>query len=131
VNYRRSDPTWNLSEHGATQEEINILVQGRWWGERVELNAMTSDQFIEWLERKLTEHGIKKLIPDSDTLAAAYRRAVFLQKLEKEEESLREKISSQQFRVPKNLLKRVNKILKDQSEAAWDEAVWQVAGGKI
>jgi hypothetical protein len=130
VNYGRSDPTWNLSENGATQEEINILVQGRWWGERVELNAMTSDQFIEWLERKLTEHGIKKLIPDSDTLAAAYRRAVFLQKLEEEEESLREKISSQQFRVPKNLLKRVNKILKDQSEAAWDEAVWQVAARK-
>jgi hypothetical protein len=41
---------------------VAILLEG-------ELNAMASDQFIEWLERKLTEHGIKKVIPDDDVLA--------------------------------------------------------------
>jgi hypothetical protein len=47
-----------------------------WIGERVELNAMTSDQLIAWLERKLAEIGVQKVIPDRDALANAYRRAV-------------------------------------------------------
>jgi hypothetical protein len=125
VSYR-SNPTWNLRANGATEEEINILYQGRDYGERVELNAMTSDQFIEWLERKLKEHGIKKLIPDKDTLAAAYRRALFLQKLEEEEEALREKISTE-FVIPEDLSKRVNEILEDEEFISWDEAIWQLA----
>ena len=32
-------------------------------GQRVELNAMTSDQFVAFVERKLTEHGAAKVIP--------------------------------------------------------------------
>jgi hypothetical protein len=49
---------------------------GRWEGERVELNAMTADQFIDWLERKLDEQGIGKVVPDPETLATAYRRDI-------------------------------------------------------
>ena len=121
-----SNPTWNLRDNGATEDEIKILHQGSGYGERVELNAMTSDQFIEWLERKLIEHRIKKLVPDNDTLVAAYRRAVFLRKLEKEEELSREKISAQRFKIPKNLFSRLKKMLKDEEFKAWDEAIWQL-----
>ena len=39
---------WDL----ATEEEIQFLKSGR----RVELNAFTSPQFIEWLEAKLNTH---------------------------------------------------------------------------
>lgn len=35
---------------------------------RVELNAMTTPQFIEWLERKMAEHGVGKVIPHDHTL---------------------------------------------------------------
>ncbi|WP_316205268.1 hypothetical protein [Bradyrhizobium sp. SZCCHNS3004] len=35
---------------------------------RVELNAMTTPQFIEWLDRKMAEHGSGKLIPPPDVL---------------------------------------------------------------
>ena len=41
-----------LREYGLGEEEIDFLIgQGR----RVELNAMTSDQFVAWLEGKLSE----------------------------------------------------------------------------
>ena len=122
-----SDPCWNLEQNGATKEEIEILYRGGRSGERVELNAMTSDQFIQWLERKLKEHGIKKLIPDRQALAAAYRRAIFLQKMKKEEKKLRKKIAGQAISVPANLDKKVQRKLKDTPELSWDEVVWQLA----
>ena len=42
-------------------------------GQRVELNAMASDQFVAFVERKLTEAGIAKMVPSKDQLEAAYR----------------------------------------------------------
>jgi hypothetical protein len=35
---------------------------------RVELNAMTTPEFIAWLDRKMAEHGDGKLIPPAETL---------------------------------------------------------------
>lgn len=77
------DPAPNLRENGATEEEIEFL-RGEWTvsgfeGRRVELNAFTSPDLLAWLEGKLEKHGIKKVVPEEDTLdlASAYRR--FLQ----------------------------------------------------
>lgn len=36
---------------------------------RVELNAMTTPQFIGWLDRKMADHGVGKLIPPDDVLS--------------------------------------------------------------
>jgi predicted GNAT family acetyltransferase len=60
----------NLRKNGATEEEIAYLLSGR----RVELNALASDELVAFIERKLKKHGIAKVIPDTDTLEAAYRR---------------------------------------------------------
>lgn len=60
----------NLRENGATPEEIEFLLH-----RRVELNAFASDALVTWIERKLVEHGVAKIIPDDKTLAAAYQRA--------------------------------------------------------
>ena len=58
------DPRVNLRASGATADECDYLVrdQGRgvWQGERVELNAMVSDVFIAWLERKLVDARVLK-----------------------------------------------------------------------
>jgi DNA topoisomerase VI subunit A len=125
------DPRWNLEQNGATDQELQVLVQGGehkgWWGERVELNAMTSGQFVEWIERKLREHGVKKLIPDNDALAAAYRRGVFLQRIHEEEAELRKRIAKQSITVPRNLVQKVTEGLRDNPELAWDEIVWEIA----
>ena len=39
---------------------------------RVELNAMTTPQFIEWLDAKMAEHGDGKLIPPSAVIAQEF-----------------------------------------------------------
>jgi hypothetical protein len=80
-----SDPSDNLELNGATPEEIEFLRGERTYygphryrGQRVELNAFTSEQFVRWLESKLTEHRVEKVFPDGTTLEQAYRRAVGL-----------------------------------------------------
>jgi hypothetical protein len=80
VEYRgaKKDPRERLRECGATEEECAFLVRprpgGGWVGDRSELNAMSSDQFIGFLERKLVEHGVGKVVPGRETLEAAYSR---------------------------------------------------------
>ena len=41
----------------------------------MELNAFTPDQFVVWLESKLQEHGVTKVVPDDAALELAYRRS--------------------------------------------------------
>lgn len=67
---RRPD-TYTLRQQGATEEEIEFLQS-----ERVELNAFAGDELVKWLEGKLDEHGVQKVIPDDETLERAYRRAM-------------------------------------------------------
>jgi hypothetical protein len=78
VYKHRTDPRIAMIENGITPEEANILVQGgrpgRWHGERVELNALSSGALVELIETRLTEHGVKKVVPDSKTLADAFRK---------------------------------------------------------
>ena len=50
-----------LKRNGATDREIDFLLEGeRGFGQRVELNAMTSPQFVDFLVSKLAEHGAGK-----------------------------------------------------------------------
>jgi hypothetical protein len=57
-----------LRINGATEAEIRFLLSER----RVELNAMTSRQFVDFLEAKLIEHSAAKVIPGVKTLKDAY-----------------------------------------------------------
>ena len=119
----------NLRHNGATEEEIEILCGPHHYGpcERVELNAMTSDQFIAWVEGKLDEHGVEKVIPDGEVLRSAYRRAVFLQKLDAAQMQLAQDIEHDGVTAPKNLPSAVKRLLAKTPEMSWDEAVWQLA----
>jgi hypothetical protein len=75
-----TDPRPNLIMRGASDEEINYLVRPTvrddrpfFSGRRVELNALRD--IVAWLDAKMEEHGVTKVIPDSEVLEAAYRRA--------------------------------------------------------
>ena len=57
-----------LKANGATKEEIEFLLH-----HRVELNAFASDQLVEWIEEKLVEHGVEKVVPEEETLTKAVR----------------------------------------------------------
>lgn len=132
VNYRqRKNPKSYLRLCGATEEECDFLVKPAtfydWYGDRVELNAMTSDELIAWLERKFYEHGISKLTPDDDILDKAYQRAVYLQRVKEETEKIRQRLKSERVVIPSDFNQQVADLLKEDLELSWDEAVWEVA----
>lgn len=61
----------NLIRNGATHEEAEFVSEGQ----RVELNMFTDPDFLEFVESKLEEHGVTKVVPDADTLEDAWKRA--------------------------------------------------------
>lgn len=134
VSYQQEiDPRYYLKHCGVTEEECDFLVngssyyRGSWSGNRVELNAMTSDQFIIRLEKKLKEHGVQKVIPDEEVLAKTYQKATFLLSVEKAVKQIKEKFMGQIIEFPEDLLDRVTEILEENPMYSWDEAVYQIA----
>jgi hypothetical protein len=128
-----SDPTENLRFNGATEEEFRFLAgerhsDNRFHGRRVELNAFTSDQLVEWLEAKLRGHRVTKVIPDVRTLEQSWRRSLELHELEKQ---LKKTVPEARRvgrarKVPVNLYKRIAKMLKEDPALAWDEALYRL-----
>ena len=101
--------------------------EGRWVGDRVELNAMTSSQFIAWLERKFAEHGVQKVVPDDQTLAKTYRLAVRKRHLQQViDETLSAIDDAEDAPIPEDLAERIRSLI-DGKALAWDEAIWTLA----
>lgn len=128
VHYGKSDPRPKLREHGATEAECKFLCEGwdsGYHGRRVELNAFTSGDLIEWIEGKLKKHGVRKFVPAQEVLEAAYRRALEINLLEGKLEEVREEIRDQvmEVRIPRGLSARVKAHLKDDPSLSWDQAV--------
>ena len=110
----------NLRKNGATPEEIEFLLRGR----RVELNAMMSDQLVGFVERKLTDNGIAKIVPKQSELADAYRlfaRGREAEKVFKRE--LRKLNGGSAVKVPRDLAIRVRDYLDQHPTKRWDDAV--------
>jgi hypothetical protein len=109
----------------ATKEEQEFLESGR----RVELNAMTSPQFVQWLETKLAAHLPGRLIPSDDVLANAYRRALAAAKINRVIENVTAKAIeyARSAELPKSLRRRLEKAMKDSPSEAWDEALYRLA----
>jgi hypothetical protein len=115
-----------LAAHGATGREIEFLRR-----RRVELNAMPADVFVGFLERKLAEHGVRKVVPDSGTLERHARR-VIEQGLAAEilrENRARLQAEAASAALPADLDDRVRSVLGDRPELPWDLAVAAVVGG--
>jgi len=119
----------------ATEDEANFLVESGneyqgFRGHRVELNAMTSEQLLTWLELKFTEYGVEKYIPDYETLKKGYNRAKYLQfvKGELEMEYIKDnKEYCKSQLAPDHLTELVVKELENNPKLSWDEAVWNIA----
>jgi hypothetical protein len=108
-----------LKRHGATAEEIAFLKDAR-----VELNAMTSDEFIAFIERTFREHGIAKVIPDADILEHYARRVLERLLAKNAIEKLMPEISNQAAAAGlPDLRQRVEAGLQRRPEAAWDVIV--------
>ena len=124
------DPRCNLLECGATPEECNVLVKwqthGGWIGDRVELNAMDSMQFIAWLETKLRAVGVCKVVPDPLTLDTAYRRMIRLSRVQQAiETAVAHMPTDDEIAVPADLMGRIYNAI-DGTAQSWDTALWQL-----
>jgi hypothetical protein len=118
---KRSD---TLEEHGADQEEIHSLRHLR-----VELNAMPSDVFIKFIELKLTEHGIQKVMPDADALADHARHVIKRALASEALEKIRDEVEADAAAIslPPDLHWQVTEALKRRPDLPWDLAVAEIA----
>ncbi len=131
VDYRNSkDPRIRLRECGATEDECDFLVeQGEWrsWtGKRIELNAMDSAQFIAWLEARLTDAGVTKVVPDADVLTLAYRRAYKRAVIQEAIDRLLADEDDDDISVPADLEQATREQLVDSAQT-WDDVIWERA----
>lgn len=122
----KSDPTPNLRKNGATADDIAFLRAGQ----RVELNAFPSRQLVNWIEQKLQQHGVKKVVPDAGTLTTAYRRAAAAQYVNTRMDELsREAVEhADGLGIPDDLGARVANLLKAEPSLPWDQAVARIVG---
>jgi hypothetical protein len=123
------NPRELLLEQGATPEEAQFMVQSgnpkNWRGRRIELNAMTAEVFLTWLQQKLAECGVVKVIPDAETACKVYQQAVrnhqAISKLKEFDRDLSDVLP------PADLLDRLKAGLAAKPECAWDDILSDLA----
>jgi hypothetical protein len=150
---------WEALENGLEVEEVEkgekrkpvaeyVLERedGDYWEDwlqthRVELNAMTTPQFIAWLDRKMAEHGDGKLIPPADAvvqefeerLEAEIRSAVTERILR--EAGLEHQIAEalDQIKRPSStaLLNGIKRLFKRSPQKEWRDHIEFVVAGLV
>ena len=96
-------------------------------GERVELNALASDELVALIERKLNKNGIAKVIPDDEALVDAYRRFHRQAAIQQKIDELLEDLDEDEVEVPAGLRQRVKKAIKADPARSWDAIVREFA----
>ncbi|MBV9018109.1 MAG: hypothetical protein JO058_20870 [Alphaproteobacteria bacterium] len=106
-----------LRRHGATEQEIAFLSS-----RRVELNAMTSRQFIDFLEAKLVEHGVKKVLPEAGVIEKHARRLIEQRLARDALAEIREDLANEAagYPLPEDLVAWVQNNLDEYPSLAWD-----------
>ena len=98
---------------------------------RVELNAFATADFVAWIERKLRQHDVDKVVPDSDTLASAYRRmrrqALVQARIDEALAKLDDEGETEPPPIPDTLLDRINERLSDDPALRWDAVLREIA----
>jgi hypothetical protein len=110
-----------LAEAGLGQDAINFL-----GSQRVELNAMTSRQLVDFVEAKLKQHGIGKVIPTCNTLAKTYQLFAASDRLFDAFEETKEKLEDETdapITVPDDLEAQVQTQLREHPDITWHRAV--------
>jgi hypothetical protein len=109
--------------NGATRDEIDFLLGEGGVGQRVELNAMTSDEFVAFVQAKLTEHGAIKVVPDAETLAEAHAAFIHYQWARERLSPELERIAAEPVAPLGNLEARVREWLGVNPAGTWDMAI--------
>ena len=91
---------------------------------RVEINAMTTGEILDLIERAFEEHATK-VLPDQLHLEGAWKEQLLSAHLEKVEAEIRDELTLQE--MPDNLMADIEAILKEDPRKSWDQAVREVA----
>jgi hypothetical protein len=112
-----------LRRHGATDAEIAFLRE-----RRVEINAMTSRQIIEFIEAKLGEHGVTKLIPSDEVIESHARHVIEDILLQKAIDEVSKKIVEEAKAIasPADLREQIKREFKERPEMSWDAAIVRI-----
>lgn len=112
-----------LRKHTATEEEIGFLLH-----RRVELNAFASDELIAWIERKLEQHSVVKIVPDDATLADAYRRMRRQAVVQAQVDKVLVSLDGEDLAlpIPGSLRSQLTKKLEESCAISWDTALLQI-----
>lgn len=115
-----------LRTHGATEAEIAFLRS-----RRVELNAMTADQFLAFVERQLVACGVEKVVPAADMIEAHARQLLREQVAQREIAKLTDRIeaTAAETMLPGDLRDRVIGALRSDPGLAWDGALAAILRG--
>ena len=103
---------------------------------RIELNAMTTPQFIAWLDRKMAKHGEGKLIPPPEVLCseleeklAASVRSSITERILREadlEGQISEALDAIERPDADDLVKGIEKLFKRSPEREWRDHITAV-----
>jgi hypothetical protein len=96
---------------------------------RVELNAFASADFVAWIEGKLEQHGVGKIVPDQDALTLAYRRSVAARYLASRLQNAIHEAQrhAAEAPAPDDLAALVAAGLRNDSAQSWDDVIQRLA----
>jgi hypothetical protein len=118
-----------LIRNGASPDEAEFIANGQ----RVELNMFTSDQLVEYVEGKLQEHDVEKVIPDQETLEQGWERAYMARRINDLIDHIYEhgtgELEVEEMRpMPDNMADRIRGQFDEDDTQSWDEALWVIVG---
>jgi hypothetical protein len=131
---RRKTLIERLRINGAREDEIAFLTtdangQAGAIGKRVELNALTSDEFIAFVEEKLRENDVAKVVPDAATLARTFTAMVHGAQARAAFAATLERVNAEPVDVPPDLAVNVCDWLAAHPTGTWDDAIAAIANG--
>jgi hypothetical protein len=118
----------NLRTNGASEEEIAFMFRdfdALRSTRRVELNAMTSPQFVAFVEKKLQQNGVAKIVPGQSLLAEVYASMKRGRRLRETLEKLKP-YDMRGFKPLVDLEIRVRKLLHEHPTMRWDAAIAKI-----
>ena len=115
--------TETLRGHGATPQEVEFLRD-----RRVELNAMTSRQLVDYIEARFAEHGVEKVVPDDDVIEEHARRIIKQRLVEQAIARISKELTEQTATVDlrEDLREHIDVLLEENPELPWDEALARI-----
>ena len=116
-----------LMRHGASYEEIRFLAPVFEMDDcrRVELNAMTSRQLVDFVEAALARCGVDKVIPDGEVIQQHARHHLETKLTGELIAQHAEEIAScaAAAELPADLVPQLYKLLKTEPALSWDQAL--------